>query len=99
MKIIIHVFFVLAGILSCVISNAGETVSLADCNKLITDTFLEIRWVNDRYFTYSPTEDGFRTYYLVDTRTWKQIKMFDNREFAESLNKISQGGQSQKTSA
>ena len=92
MKIIIHVFFVLAGILSCVISNAGETVSLADCNKLITDTFLEIRWVNDRYFTYSPTEDGFRTYYLVDTRTWKQIKMFDNREFAESLNKISQGG-------
>ena len=49
MKIIIHVFFVLAGILSCVISNAGETVSLADCNKLITDTFLEIRWVNDIY--------------------------------------------------
>ena len=97
MKCILYILIVLAGLGFSVRTAAEETPSLKDLGKMITNSYLDIKWVNDRYFTYQPVEDGTRVYYLVDSKTWKQIKMFDNKEFAASLNKISKGGQNQMT--
>ena len=71
---------------------AETPLSLEDMSKLIKNSYMDVKWIDGRYFTYTPQEDGRRVYYLVDTRNWKQIPMFDNDEFAASLNKISKGG-------
>lgn len=71
---------------------AETPLSLEDMSKLIRNSYMDVKWIDGRYFTYTPQEDGRRVYYLVDTRNWKQIRMFDNDEFAASLNKISKGG-------
>ena len=92
MKCILYICLVLAGLGFSVHSGAETTPSLNELGKMITNSYLDIKWVNDRYFTYQPTEEGDRVYYLVDSKTWKQTKMFDNKEFAASLNEISKGG-------
>ena len=67
--------------------------SLDSLRKLISNSYMDIKWVNGRYFTYTPEDEKeIRTYYLVDTKTWKQVRMFDNDEFAEALNKLSSKG-------
>ena len=92
MKCILYICLVLAGLGFSVHSGAETPPSLNELGKMITNSYLDIKWVNDRYFTYQPTEEGDRVYYLVDSKTWKQTKMFDNKEFAASLNEISKGG-------
>ena len=44
-----------------------------------------VEWIDKENFIYSPEEDGQKTYYLVDTRTWKPCRMFDNAALAEKL--------------
>lgn len=93
MKHIIYILLTISAIAGSVRLDAQSEHSLDSLQKLITNSYMDIRWVDGRYFTYTPEDDEqIRTYYLVDTKTWKQIRMFDNDEFAENLNKISLKG-------
>jgi len=87
-----RLFYIFSFLAFSVFSSAQETPGLDDLRELIRNSYMEVKWVDSRYFTYSPVEGGSRFYYLVDTRTWKRIRMFDNVEFASKLNEISQGG-------
>lgn len=87
-----RLFYIFSFLAFSVFSSAQETSCLDDMRELIRNSYMEVKWVDSRYFTYSPVEGGSRVYYLVDTRTWKRIRMFDNVEFASKLNEISQGG-------
>ena len=87
-----RLFYIFSFLAFSVFSSAQETPGLDDLRELIRNSYMEVKWVDSRYFTYSPVEGGSRVYYLVDTRTWKRIRMFDNVEFASKLNEISQGG-------
>ena len=93
MKHIIYILLTISAIAGSVRLDAQSGHSLDSLQKLIINSYMDIRWVDGRYFTYTPEDDEqIRTYYLVDTKTWKQIRMFDNDEFAENLNKISLKG-------
>ena len=73
-------------------NDAVRHVCLDDIRDEVRNSHMEVKWINERYFTYTASEGDSKNYYIVDTRTWKPLKMFDNKVFADSLNKMSQGG-------
>lgn len=74
-------------------SDAGSnSFSLDNVRDEVRNSYMDVKWINGRYFTYTVTEDESKNYYIVDMKTCKPLKMFDNKVFADSLNKISKGG-------
>jgi len=75
-------------------ADSAEVLQMKELSGLMENSYMEIKWVDSEHFTYTLEENGGRSYYIVDSKSWKPQRMFDNKAFADSLNKISQGGQS-----
>jgi len=97
-----HVSIIILSILPLVSfaqENGNSDLQLMESVKgLMKNSYMEVKWIDDTHFTYSADESEGKIYYITDTRTWKAQRMFDNKAFADSLNKISQGGQSRRIS-
>ena len=93
-----YVLIILLSLLPLVSLAQGEMNSdlqlMESVKGLMKNSYMEVKWIDDTHFTYSADESEGKIYYITDTRTWKAQKMFDNKAFSDSLNKISQGGQS-----
>ena len=97
-----HVFIIIMILLpfvSLAQENKNPDLQLMESVKgQMKNSYMEVKWIDDTHFTYSADESEGKVYYITDTRTWKAQRMFDNKAFADSLNKISQGGQSRRIS-
>lgn len=69
-----------------------EVLQMKELSGLMENSYMEIKWVDSEHFTYTLEGNAGRSYYIVDSKSWKPQRMFDNKAFADSLNKISQGG-------
>ena len=91
-----HVFIIILSILPLVSfaqENGNSDLQLMESVKgLMKNSYMEVKWIDGTHFTYCADESEGKIYYITDTRTWKAQRMFDNKAFADSLNKISQGG-------
>lgn len=68
-------------------------VPLAGLSKYIENNSSSVTWIGSGHFCYAPESgEEERTFYLVDTKTWKPVKMFDNEEFVSKVNELSQCG-------
>ena len=85
MRLILSIF----SFLICLSSFAFDKEDIA-----LNNISPSVNWLNgsSRWFFHNPVKDGQREFYLVDTRTWKKHKMFDNQEFADKLNSLSEKG-------
>lgn len=73
-------------------TDSAEVLQMKELSGLMENSYMEIKWVDSEHFTYTLEENAGRSYYIVDSKSWKPQRMFDNKAFADSLNKISQGG-------
>lgn len=73
-------------------ADSAEVLQMKELSGLMKNSYMEIKWVDSEHFTYTLEEDEGQSYYIVDSKSWKPQRMFDNKAFADSLNKISQGG-------
>ena len=73
-------------------ADSAEVLQMKELSGLMENSYMEIKWVDSEHFTYTLEENAGRSYYIVDSKSWKPQRMFDNKAFADSLNKISQGG-------
>ena len=73
-------------------ADSAEVLQMKELSGLMENSYMEIKWVDSEHFTYTLEEDEGQSYYIVDSKSWKPQRMFDNKAFADSLNKISQGG-------
>lgn len=91
-----YVFIILLSIISLAASaqedRDHDLQLMEDVKGLMRNSYMEVKWIDDTHFTYTADEKDGRIYYIVDTKSWKPQRMFDNKVFADSLNKISQGG-------
>lgn len=69
-----------------------EVLQMNDLAGLMKNSYMDIKWIDSEHFTYTLEENAGRSYYIVDSKSWRPQRMFDNKAFADSLNKISQGG-------
>ena len=81
----------------CLCANAQtgtECFSMNGLGKLLNNISAQVTWIgkDGRWLTYTPQTENGREYHIVDTRSWKVTPMFDNKEFADKLNAISQTG-------
>ena len=91
-----HVLIILLSLIPLVSLAQGEMNSdlqlMQSVRGMMKNSYMDVKWIDAAHFTYSADESEGKMYYITDTRTWKAQKMFDNKAFADSLNKISQGG-------
>ena len=91
-----YVFIMILALLSLVSfaqENGNSDLQLMESVKgQMKNSYMEVKWIDDTHFTFCADESEGMIYYITDTRTWKAQRMFDNKAFADSLNKISQGG-------
>ena len=73
-------------------ADSAEVLQMKELSGLMKNSYMDIKWVDSEHFTYALEEDEGQSYYIVDSKSWKPQRMFDNKAFADSLNKISQGG-------
>ena len=93
MKKILTLYMLFLCLVTSAQTRGGDApLSLEEIRGRMRNSYMEVKWINERFLTYIANEGDSKNYYIVDTKTWKPLKMFDNKAFADSLNKISQGG-------
>ena len=93
MKKILTLYMLFLCLVTSAQTRCGDApLSLEEIRGRMRNSYMEVKWINERFLTYIANEGDSKNYYIVDTKTWKPLKMFDNKAFADSLNKISQGG-------
>ena len=92
MKHILYILVTFAGLFLTFDASGEDKKHLDGLQKLIRNSFMEVKWVNPRYFHYTTEDNDGKVYHIVDTRNWKQQDLTDREAFAARLEELSQGG-------